>query len=320
MPSYFSLNCQVLPFTHPNSQTLPWGDPLPDSPQSSSAVCSVGTRTWMNDLELSLFQMTGVLKCLLPIVLLKIHSLKKETWEEGGQRYGPTQPTYLTTPSTPGTPLMWHHVSVRDQTALLSVTGSNFLLSPHPSFVTPYSHLLPHVLFFPFSPPSLPLSSSLFCFVFMNNKGTPESMLETSFLSLALKKKDGPPLAKIPLLTDNTHRHTHAHVTLTALHWLWVSLYSSVHVHTMKQSAAVPSPVSHTHTHSPLQTHADTIRTTKLAANPSFINSSLGGFLTDTPGDVSLTHCYHPDSLTITDTKWDPVWACGKTSHKLLCL
>lgn len=61
-------------------------------------------------------------------------------------------------PCTPRTPLTWHHVSVREQTALLSVTGSNFLL---PSSVPPSFLPLPHTLFFP----SLPcLLLFLFCF------------------------------------------------------------------------------------------------------------------------------------------------------------
>lgn len=46
--------------THTQTQTRSLeGDPLPASPHSFWAACSVGTGAWMNDLEISLFQMTG---------------------------------------------------------------------------------------------------------------------------------------------------------------------------------------------------------------------------------------------------------------------
>lgn len=93
---------------------------------------------------------------------------------------------------------MWHHVSVIEQTALLSVAPPDFLLSLLPSSV---SLLSPP----PCSAHPPPLVLFSFSFVFTNNKGTPESRLETSFLSLAIKKDTTPQ----PL---HTHTHTRAHM------------------------------------------------------------------------------------------------------------
>lgn len=162
--------------THTQTQTRSLeGDPLPASPHSFWAACSVGTGAWMNDLEISLFQMTGERKWSCesgPLCFPRFIHKKKQR-----QRYGPTQPTHPTTP-TPGTPLTWHHVSVTEQTVLLSVTGSDFLLS------LSLCSSAPSCSFFFFS--LSPLVLLFFCFVFMNNKGTPEWRLETSFLSLAI--------------------------------------------------------------------------------------------------------------------------------------
>lgn len=99
-----SLCLQSVPVqTH--TQTVPLSledDPLAGCPRWLWAVCSGGTGTWMNDLEISLFQVTGVQKwsCKpgLLCLLRSIHwNKKRDKGEggggEGGRRFGPTQLT-----------------------------------------------------------------------------------------------------------------------------------------------------------------------------------------------------------------------------------
>lgn len=153
------------------------GDLLAGCPRWLWAACSGGTGTWMNDLKIFLFQMTGVQKwsCKpgLLCLLRSIHWNKKR--DMGGGRWGKGRteiwpnPANIAhpPPSTLETPLMWHHVSVTEQTALLSVAPPDFLLSLFPSSVSLSlsSHPLPVV------PNPLPLSSSLLVLFSPTTKG-----------------------------------------------------------------------------------------------------------------------------------------------------
>lgn len=179
-------------------------------------------------------------------------------------------------PCTPRTPLTWHHVSVREQTALLSVTGSNFLL---PSSVPPSFLPLPHTLFFPLSP----LSSSLFVLLSQTTKGRQSEGWRHPSSLWPLKKKRQLPLTPILPLELTTHRHMHM-------------MHPQLYIGFKLRSTAVPMcipwsslpwfPPHFTHKH--IQKDTDTLTATKLAVKCSFINVSLGGFLTDTQGDVTL--------------------------------
>lgn len=90
--------------THPNSHTLPWGRSftrLPSLSLSSMLSRDQDMNERPGNLTVSNDRCAEVELRAWPIMLLKIHSLKKkETWEEGGQRYGPTQPTHPPSPHT----------------------------------------------------------------------------------------------------------------------------------------------------------------------------------------------------------------------------
>lgn len=158
---------------------------------------------------------------------------------------------------------------------------------PSPSLYPSLSLPFPHALFssLPFSPcPPL----FLFCFHEQQRDARVQAG-DILPLSSHLKRQ-------LPLPThsstwiDNTHTHTHGDTgplaEPTALHWpLNFLLQQCPCAH---REAACPVPLlSHSHKHVHKNTRAH--RTAKLAANPSFINSSLGGFLTDTGGEVPLT-------------------------------
>ena len=183
----------------------------------------------------------------------------------GGQRSGPTQPAHPTTP-TPGTPLTWHHVSVTEQTALLSMTGSNFLLSLS---LPPLFRSL--MLFFFFSP-SLPLSFSLFVLFSRTTKGRQSQGWRHPSSLWPFKKTAPLPTPSCTWIDDThifihsnlhtrTHMHTHAHTHTyigplsvpPALHWPLISFYSKVCMHTVKQPAMILFCLIHTNMHTHTQ-------------------------------------------------------------------
>lgn len=151
---------------------------------------------------------------------------------------------------------MWHHVSVTEQTSLLSVTGSNFLLSLSLPLSLPLSSVPSCSFFFP---PFLPLSSSLFVLFSRTTKGR-QSPGWRHPSSLQPFKKTAP--ASHPFLHLN-RQHTHTHME-TQDPWLspqlyiglLISFYSSAHVRTVKQPALFPFSLIHTNTCT--KTHAHT--------------------------------------------------------------
>lgn len=130
----------------------------------------------MNDLEISLFQMTGVRKWSCspgPIVPSWVHSQKKQGGKKGRTEVWP-HPACTS-----------QHPQARDSTDVTSclchradcfVVSDGLRRSP------------------PCALPSLVVLLS-FCCVFRNNKETPERRLETSFLSLAVDKDSSPSYA-----------------------------------------------------------------------------------------------------------------------------
>lgn len=182
-------------------------------------------------------------------------------------------------PPTPRTPLTWHHVSVREQTALLSVTGSNFLLSLSLPLSLP--PLFPSLILF-FSP-SLPLSSSLFVLFSRTTKGR-QSQGWRHPSSLWPLKKDSSP--SHPSLHWN-RQHTDTCTWCTHSFTL-ASSFVFQQCPCARHEAACHDSLLISHTSTFTKKDTDTLTTTKLVVKLSFINGSLGGFLTDTQGDVTL--------------------------------
>lgn len=187
-----------------------------------SKQCSVGTRAWMNDLEISLFQMTSVGSGAVSLAHCASQGSftkkkKGQTHQGRGRIEVWPHPARSSPTPTPGTPLMWHHVSVTEQTSLLSVTGSNFLLSLSLPLSLPLSSVPSCSFFFP---PFLPLSSSLFVLFSRTTKGR-QSPGWRHPSSLQPFKKTAP--ASHPFLHLN-RQHTHTHME-TQDPWLSPQLY-----------------------------------------------------------------------------------------------
>lgn len=286
--STLSLHRQSSLCTHTYTHSLE-GDPLPASPHSFWAACSVGTMAWMNDLEISLFQMTGVRKWSCesgPLCFPRfIHKKKKSMHMGKGKTEVWPHPAHSS-----------YHPHARDSTNVTSclchradcIVVSDWLwLSafPLPLFISRSSLPLPHAIFSFFS--SLPLSSSLFVLFSWTTKGRQsEGWRHPS--SLWPFKKKAPRPAHSSTWIDNTHTHIN-------LHKHTHRPFGSTHSFTLASNFLLQKcPCAHceassrdpllSHTHMHKHTHTQNRKTWL----PSFINGSLGGFLTDTRSDIPL--------------------------------